>query len=262
MIWFMLLCSIDFWYYPFLTYSLRRTRTSSSLDGVLEILSHSLCFYRSFPRCKKIIVKITRCEFIFEVLRMTSCFVPQTFWSIHTNSLLAHFIEVKSNVYVIKSVICYLDMILSGSGGLFFAKPMRDQMYVTMMDPFQIKYGNLLSGALVLPSLMMDLLWVASTLLSLGEHFFCWSAKPVNVTLLYADKSFLFFRSYCQCDTGPALWLLCLYLISHCDHLHAIRRPLLCGLHWRHPALSNLLQFGEGVQVVVEAKHCFCFCLC
>lgn len=147
------------------------------------------------------------------------------------------------------------DMILSGSGGLFFAKPMRDRMYVTMMDPFQIKYGNLLSGALVLPSIMMDLLWVASTLLGLGEHFFCWSAKPVNVTLLYADKSFLFFRSYCQCDTGPALWLLCLDLISHCDHLHAIRRPLLCGLHWRHPALSNLLQFGEGVQVVVEDKH-------
>lgn len=48
-------------------------------------------------------------------------------------------------------------------------------MYVTMMDPFQIKYGNLLSGALVLPSIMMDVLWVASTLLSLGEHAFCWS---------------------------------------------------------------------------------------
>lgn len=64
-------------------------------------------------------------------------------------------------------------MILSASGGLFFAKPMRDKMYITMMDPFQIKYGNLLSGALVLPSIMMDLLWVASTLLGLGEHFFC-----------------------------------------------------------------------------------------
>ncbi|XP_056891664.1 high-affinity choline transporter 1-like [Takifugu flavidus] len=53
-------------------------------------------------------------------------------------------------------------------GGLFFAKPMRERMYVTMMDPFQIKYGNLLSGALVLPSIMMDVLWVAATLLGLG----------------------------------------------------------------------------------------------
>ncbi|XP_054460937.1 high-affinity choline transporter 1-like [Anoplopoma fimbria] len=53
-------------------------------------------------------------------------------------------------------------------GGLFFAKPMRDKEYVTMMDPFQIKYGNVLSGALVLPSILVDVLWVSCTLLSLG----------------------------------------------------------------------------------------------
>ncbi|KAM9363277.1 high-affinity choline transporter 1-like [Symphorus nematophorus] len=53
-------------------------------------------------------------------------------------------------------------------GGLFFAKPMRDKKYVTMMDPFQIKYGKVLSGALMLLSLLMDLLWVACTLFSLG----------------------------------------------------------------------------------------------
>ncbi|XP_065817691.1 high-affinity choline transporter 1-like [Labrus bergylta] len=53
-------------------------------------------------------------------------------------------------------------------GGLFFAKPMRDKKYVTMMDPFQIKYGRVLSGALVLPSLLVDVLWVSCTLLGLG----------------------------------------------------------------------------------------------
>ncbi|XP_059199707.1 high-affinity choline transporter 1-like [Centropristis striata] len=53
-------------------------------------------------------------------------------------------------------------------GGLFFAKPMREKQYITMMDPFQIKYGNLLSGVLVLPSVLADILWVACTLLSLG----------------------------------------------------------------------------------------------
>ncbi|XP_029286826.1 high affinity choline transporter 1-like [Cottoperca gobio] len=53
-------------------------------------------------------------------------------------------------------------------GGLFFAKPMRDMKYVSMMDPFQIKYGNVLSGALVLPSLLGEVLWVSCTLLSLG----------------------------------------------------------------------------------------------
>ncbi|KAM3864669.1 high affinity choline transporter 1-like [Diretmus argenteus] len=53
-------------------------------------------------------------------------------------------------------------------GGLFFAKPMRDKKYVTMMDPFQIKYGNVLSGALALPALLVDVLWVSCTLVGLG----------------------------------------------------------------------------------------------
>ncbi|KAM9769646.1 high-affinity choline transporter 1-like [Menidia menidia] len=53
-------------------------------------------------------------------------------------------------------------------GGLFFAKPMRDRKYVTMMDPFQEKYGRVLSGALVLPCLLVDVLWVSCTLLGLG----------------------------------------------------------------------------------------------
>lgn len=55
-------------------------------------------------------------------------------------------------------------------GGIFFAKPMRDKKYITMMDPFQIRYGKVLSGALVLPVLLVDLLWVSCTLLGLGKH--------------------------------------------------------------------------------------------
>ncbi|XP_070772193.1 high-affinity choline transporter 1-like [Enoplosus armatus] len=53
-------------------------------------------------------------------------------------------------------------------GGLFFAEPMRDQKYVTMMDPFQIKYGNGLSGLLSVAPLMSEIIWVTSTLISLG----------------------------------------------------------------------------------------------
>ncbi|KAL1023869.1 hypothetical protein UPYG_G00048220 [Umbra pygmaea] len=45
---------------------------------------------------------------------------------------------------------------------------MREKKYVTMMDPFQIKYGKTFSGALVLPSLVMDALWVGCTLIGLG----------------------------------------------------------------------------------------------
>ncbi|XP_033940378.1 high-affinity choline transporter 1-like [Pseudochaenichthys georgianus] len=53
-------------------------------------------------------------------------------------------------------------------GGLFFAKPMRSKRYVTMLDPFQHRYGNMLTATLLLPALMSDILWVACILAALG----------------------------------------------------------------------------------------------
>nr|XP_057947422.1 high affinity choline transporter 1-like isoform X4 [Doryrhamphus excisus] len=53
-------------------------------------------------------------------------------------------------------------------GGFFFAKPMREKKYLTMMDPFQKKYGNGVATALIFPALIADVLWVARTLVSLG----------------------------------------------------------------------------------------------
>ncbi|XP_076589371.1 high affinity choline transporter 1-like isoform X2 [Chaetodon auriga] len=53
-------------------------------------------------------------------------------------------------------------------GGLFFAKPMRSKRYVTMLDPFQHRYGNLFTATLLLPALVSDILWVACILAALG----------------------------------------------------------------------------------------------
>ncbi|KAM3606573.1 uncharacterized protein V6R79_019014 [Siganus canaliculatus] len=53
-------------------------------------------------------------------------------------------------------------------GGLFFAEPMRDRKYVTMMDPFHVKYGDRLSGLLSVAPLLSEIIWVTSTLISLG----------------------------------------------------------------------------------------------
>ncbi|KAM7000188.1 high-affinity choline transporter 1-like isoform 1-T1 [Tautogolabrus adspersus] len=53
-------------------------------------------------------------------------------------------------------------------GGLFFAKTMRERRYVTMMDPLQIKYGNVISGVLSVALLISDILWVTGTLIGLG----------------------------------------------------------------------------------------------
>ncbi|XP_070834239.1 high-affinity choline transporter 1-like [Chaetodon trifascialis] len=52
--------------------------------------------------------------------------------------------------------------------GLVFAKPMREKNYVTMMDPFHIKYGKVLSAGLSLASVINDVVTAAATLLGLG----------------------------------------------------------------------------------------------
>ena len=46
---------------------------------------------------------------------------------------------------------------------------MRDKKYVTMMDPLQIKYGNVITGVLSVALLICDILWVTGTLTGLGK---------------------------------------------------------------------------------------------
>lgn len=54
-------------------------------------------------------------------------------------------------------------------GGLFFVKPIRRKNYVTLMDPFQEKYGNTIAAVLFIPALLADVLWVACILGALGK---------------------------------------------------------------------------------------------
>ncbi|KAJ8268077.1 hypothetical protein COCON_G00132490 [Conger conger] len=51
---------------------------------------------------------------------------------------------------------------------IFFAKPMRDKKYVTMMDPLQLKYGETLTCTLLIPAVIGDVLWVACIMAGLG----------------------------------------------------------------------------------------------
>uniref|UniRef100_A0A914I6S1 High-affinity choline transporter 1 n=1 Tax=Globodera rostochiensis TaxID=31243 RepID=A0A914I6S1_GLORO len=53
-------------------------------------------------------------------------------------------------------------------GGLLFAKPMRDMGYVTMLDPFQIKYGQRVGGLMFIPALLGEVFWSAAILSALG----------------------------------------------------------------------------------------------
>ncbi|XP_045928613.1 high-affinity choline transporter 1-like [Micropterus dolomieu] len=53
-------------------------------------------------------------------------------------------------------------------GALFFIKPIRTKNYVTLMDPFQEKYGNTVAAILFIPALIADVLWIACILGALG----------------------------------------------------------------------------------------------
>ena len=55
-------------------------------------------------------------------------------------------------------------------GGLFFANKMRSEGYVTMLDPFQRKYGERMGGLLYIPALLGEVFWSAAILAALGKY--------------------------------------------------------------------------------------------
>ncbi|XP_015590322.1 high-affinity choline transporter 1 [Cephus cinctus] len=54
-------------------------------------------------------------------------------------------------------------------GAILFVKPMRKAEYVTMLDPFQQRYGARVGGLLFLPALFGDLFWCGAVLSALGS---------------------------------------------------------------------------------------------
>ncbi|XP_059819426.1 high affinity choline transporter 1-like [Hypanus sabinus] len=58
--------------------------------------------------------------------------------------------------------------IFTTTGGFFFVKPMRTKQFVTMMDPFQEKFGRVLGSLLLIPAVLGDIFWSAAILAALG----------------------------------------------------------------------------------------------
>ncbi|XP_022900067.1 high-affinity choline transporter 1 [Onthophagus taurus] len=53
-------------------------------------------------------------------------------------------------------------------GGIFFANKMRQQGYITMLDPLQDSFGSRMGGLLFLPALCGEVFWAAGILAALG----------------------------------------------------------------------------------------------
>lgn len=54
------------------------------------------------------------------------------------------------------------------AGGIFFANKMREQGYITMLDPLQDAFGERMGGLLFLPALCGEVFWAAGILAALG----------------------------------------------------------------------------------------------
>lgn len=62
-------------------------------------------------------------------------------------------------------------------GGFFFVNPMRSKNYVTVMDPLQEAYGNMMGSLLFIPPLLGEVFWFAAILASLGKSLLCCYSK-------------------------------------------------------------------------------------
>ena len=69
-------------------------------------------------------------------------------------------------------IISVLFVYSSPKGGIFFASKMRTEGYVTMLDPFQRKYGERMGGLLYIPALLGEVFWSAAILAALGMQTF------------------------------------------------------------------------------------------
>ncbi len=56
-------------------------------------------------------------------------------------------------------------------GGLFFAKPMRQRGYTTLLDPLEEKFGKRMNLIYYIPALTGDIFWTAAILVALGSTF-------------------------------------------------------------------------------------------
>ena len=51
---------------------------------------------------------------------------------------------------------------------MLFAKKMRANNYVTMLDPFEKHYGRVMTALLYIPALLGEIFWLAAILNALG----------------------------------------------------------------------------------------------
>lgn len=81
-------------------------------------------------------------------------------------------------------------------GGFLFAKIMRRRGYVTLLDPFQERYGKRVGGLMYIPAFLGELLWSAATLKSLGATISVVMGLALNVSIVISAAIALFYTFF------------------------------------------------------------------
>ncbi|CDW57532.1 high affinity choline transporter 1 [Trichuris trichiura] len=81
-------------------------------------------------------------------------------------------------------------------GGILFAERMRNEGYVTMLDPFQRKYGQRMVGLLFIPALMGEVFWSGATLSALGASLSVILKIPDDISVI-ASACVAVFYTFC-----------------------------------------------------------------
>uniref|UniRef100_A0A4W6DF93 Solute carrier family 5 member 7 n=1 Tax=Lates calcarifer TaxID=8187 RepID=A0A4W6DF93_LATCA len=144
-------------------------------------------------------------------------------------------------------------------GGLFFAKPMRDKKYITMMDPFQIKYGRVLTFKFAYLCLWVCLTGATmSVILDLPYVYSAWisSAVAIVYTLLGGLYSVAYTDVIQLSLAFFSLWLCVPFLllsptsanIAHTAFNHTFQEPWIGTLEqdkvWKW--IDDFLMLGLG----------------
>src|SRR5688572_13068348 len=71
-------------------------------------------------------------------------------------------------------------------GGIFFAGPMRRHGFMTLIDPFEARFGKRWAAVLFLPALAGELFWSASLLVAIGSTFGVLLGMDLTTAILLA----------------------------------------------------------------------------
>ena len=77
-----------------------------------------------------------------------------------------------------------------------FAKIMRKRGYITLLDPFQERYGKRVGGLMYFPAFIGELLWSGATLKSLGTTISVVMDLDLSISVIVSALIALFYTIF------------------------------------------------------------------